>query len=106
VALNVVDVVFGGTVTEGAGTGNRLLLLAKLTTVPPFGAAWFRVTLQVVADPEFRLVGLQTSEDNVGVVTGAARLTVADWETGLGTSAEVSFEWGLSTPVSSTTVVT
>jgi hypothetical protein len=39
VAVNVVEVLFAGTVTEGAGTGSRLLLLAKFTTVPPFGAA-------------------------------------------------------------------
>jgi hypothetical protein len=36
----------------------------------------------------------------------AARLTFADWETSLGTAAEASFEYPLSAPVSSTTVVT
>ena len=107
VAVNVVEVVLAGTVTEAAGTGSRLLLLAKFTTVPPFGAAWLSVTLQVVADPEFRLVGLQTIEDNVtGVTTGATRLTVAGWETRLGTTAEASFDYALSVPASSTTVVT
>ena len=107
VAVNVVEVAFAGTVTEEAGTGSRLLLLAKFTTVPPFGAAWLSVTLQVVVDPEFTLVGLQSSEDNVmGVTTGATRLTVADWETRPGTTAEASFECVLSMPVPSTTVVT
>jgi hypothetical protein len=106
VAVNVMEVLFTGTVTEGAGTGSRLLLLAKFTTVPPF-AAWLRVTLQVVADPEFTLVGLQTSDDSVtGVTTGATKLTVADWETRPGTTAEASFEFALSMPVPSTTVVT
>jgi hypothetical protein len=107
VAVNVVEVAFAGTVTEGAGTGSRLLLLATPTTVPPFGAARFSVTLQVVADPEFTVVGLQINEDNVtGAVTGAAKLTVADWETRLGTTAGASFEYPLSELVSSTTVVT
>lgn len=106
-ATKMVEAVFAGTITEGAGTGSRLLLLAKLTTVPPFGAGWFSVTVQVVANPEFKLVELQTSEDNfTGAVTGAVRLTVADWETRLGTGAEASFEYSLSAPVSSTTVVT
>jgi hypothetical protein len=106
VAVNVAEVLFAATVTE-AGGGNRLLLLAKFTTVPPFGAAWLSVTLQVVADPEFTLVGLQASDDNVtGVTTGATRLTVADWETRLGTIAEASFEYGLSVAVLSTAVVT
>jgi hypothetical protein len=39
VAVNVVEVAFAGTITVAAGTGSRLLLLAKFTTVPPFGAA-------------------------------------------------------------------
>ena len=106
-AVNVVEVAFAGTITEVAGTGSRLLLLASPTTAPPFGAAWFSVTLQVVADPELTLMGVQSSEDNVtGAVTGAARLTVADWETRPGTTAEASFEYPLSALVSSTTVVT
>jgi hypothetical protein len=63
-------------------------------------------TLQVVADPEFTVVGLQSSEDNVTGVEGATKLTVADWETRPGTIAEASFEYALSMPVPSTTVVT
>lgn len=107
VAAKVAEVVFAGTITKGAGTGSRLLLLAKLTTTPPFGAGWFSVTLQVVDHLEFTLVGLQTNDDNVtGAVTGAARLIVADWATRPGTTAEASFEYSLSALVSSTTVVT
>ena len=106
-AVKVVEVAFAGTITETAGTGRRVLVLASPTTVPPFGAAWFSVTLQVVVDPEFTVVGLQTNEDNVtGALTGATRLTVADWETALGTTAGASFEYPLSALVSSTTVVT
>ena len=107
VAAKVVEALFAGTITEGAGTGSRLLLLAKLTTVPPFGAAWFSVTVQVVADLEFKLVELQTSDDNVtGAFTGAVRLTVVDWATTPGTTAEASSEYSLSALASSTTVVT
>ena len=103
VAVNVVEVAVAGTVTDGAGTGNRLLLLASPTTPPPLGAACFSVTVHVVADPEFRLVGLQANEDNVTDVT---KLTAADWETPLGTTAEASFEYALSAPVESTAVLT
>jgi hypothetical protein len=106
VAANNVEVAFAGTITEEAGTGSRLLLLASPTTVPPFGAAWFSVTVHVVAAPEFRLVGLQDSEDKVTDSTDATKLTVADLETPLGTIAEASFEYPLSAPVLSTVVVT
>jgi hypothetical protein len=102
VAVNVVEVAAAGTVTDGAGTGNRLLLLASPTTVAPLGAA-FSVTVHFVADPEFRLVGLQANEANVTDVTN---LTAADWETPLGTTAEASFEYALSAPVESTAVLT
>jgi hypothetical protein len=101
--VKVVEVALAGTITEGAGTGSRLLLLAKFTSVPPLGAGWFSVTLQVVADPEFTLAGLQISDDKPTI---GARLTVADCETEPGTTAEASFEYALSVPVLSTAVVT
>ena len=64
-AVNVVEVALAGTVTVEAGTGSRLLLLANPTAVPPFGAALVNVTVHVVAAPEFRVVGLHASDDNV-----------------------------------------
>jgi hypothetical protein len=73
------EVVFAGTITEGAGTGSMLLLVASPTSTPPFGASWFRVTVHVVAAPEFRLVGLHPSDDSV--IGRAARrpiVTVCD----------------------------
>ena len=107
VAANEVETEFAGTITEGAGAGSRLLLLAKPTTVFPLGAFWFSVTVQVVGEPELTVVGLQTNEDSVmGAVTSAVKLIVVDWETMPGTIAEASFEYSLSALVSSTTVVT
>ena len=78
VAVNVVEVAFAGTVTEGAGTGSRLLLLANPTAIPPLGAAPLNATVQVVVAPEFRVVGLHASDDNVtDGVTGATSMIVA-----------------------------
>ena len=70
------EVAFAGTVTEAAGTGSRLLLLASPTTVPPLGAALLKVTMQLVTAPEFRLVGLHARDDSVSV-WDATRLMVA-----------------------------
>ena len=85
VALNNVEVALAGTITEGAGIGSRILLLANPTATPPLGAAWFRVTVHLVAAPEFRLVGLHPSDDNVkGVgagVTDATSMIVAVCDT-------------------------
>ena len=75
VAVNVAEVVFAGTVTE-AGGGNRLLLLAKLTTVPPLGAAPLSATVHVVIAAALRFVGLHVSDDSV-IGWDAARLIVA-----------------------------
>jgi hypothetical protein len=105
VAVNVAEAAFAGTVTEAAGTGSRVLLLANDTTLPA-GAAALNATVQVVAAPEFRLVGLHTSEESVTDAAGATKLTVVDWETPLGTIAEASFEYPLSVPVPSTAVLT
>ena len=85
VAVNVVEVAPAGTVTEAAGTGSSVLLLDSDTTVPPLGTALLSVTVQVVAAPELKLLGLQASEDSA---TGATRLTVAVWDTPLGTVTE------------------
>jgi len=57
VAVKVTVVAPAATVTE-LGTANALLLLERLTTVPPLGAASESVTVQVVDVPEPTLVGL------------------------------------------------
>ena len=72
VALKVADVLLAGTVTD-AGTVSAGLLLESPTAVPPFGAAWLRVTVHVLAAPELTLVGLQAK---VETSVGATRLKV------------------------------
>ena len=73
VALNVAEVAAAATVTE-AGTVSVELVLVSVTLTPPVGAAWVKVTVQVVDELWPRLVGLQASEETS---TGATRLTVA-----------------------------
>jgi hypothetical protein len=87
VALNVVVAEPAGTVTVDAGTGSSALLLDRETAVPPAGATWLRVTVQVVPTPEVKLVGLQVSEDRT---PGATRLTVAFFETPLRVAVSVA----------------
>ena len=72
VALKVADVAAAATVTE-AGTVSVELVLVSVTLAPPVGAAWVKVTVQVVDELWPRLVGLQASEETS---TGATRLTV------------------------------
>jgi hypothetical protein len=73
VAVNVVELALAGTVTD-AGMVSKALLSESVTTDPPAGAAWFRVTVQVVEPPEFTLVGLHA---RLETSTGATRFTVA-----------------------------
>jgi len=73
VALNVAVAAPAAIVNE-AGTMSEELLLARVTTEPPVGAACVRVTVQALIALWLRLVGLQTSEETR---TDAVRLTVA-----------------------------
>jgi hypothetical protein len=61
VAVNVVEVAPAATVTEAAETGSQILLLESETWVPPAGAAPLKVTVQVVVEPEVKLLGEQRS---------------------------------------------
>src|SRR5580700_3805630 len=61
VALKVADMAAAATVTD-AGTVRVALLLVRTTEAPPVGAAWDRVTVQVLVELGPRLVGLQASE--------------------------------------------
>lgn len=72
VALNVAVVAEAATVTDFA-TVRVELLLERVTLTPPVGAAWFRVTVQVLDEFGPRLVGLHTRDDTS---TGAAKLTL------------------------------
>lgn len=72
VALKVLEVAPAATVIE-AGTVSVALLFERVTLAPPVGAAWVRVTVQVLEEFCPRLLGLQ---DKADTETGAARLTV------------------------------
>jgi hypothetical protein len=66
VALKVVDDELAGTVTD-AGTGSAGVLLEdNVTVVPPVGASWVKLTVQVVDWPEVRLDGLQEIAEIAG----------------------------------------
>ena len=67
VAENVFEVDPAATVSD-VGTVNRALLLDNDTVVPPDGAAWFRVTVQVLEALDPRLAGLQESAETWGRV--------------------------------------
>jgi hypothetical protein len=55
------------TVTD-AGSVTRALLSAKVTTVPPVGAAPVSATVHVADPPEFRVAGVQVRELRVTVI--------------------------------------
>ena len=69
VALKVAVVAAAATVTD-AGTVRVESVLVRVTVAPPVGAAWVRVTVQVLEEFGPRLVGLQASEETS---TDAAR---------------------------------
>ena len=62
VALKVADMAVAATVTD-AGTVSVALVLVRVTIAPPVGAAWVKVTMQVLEAFGPRLVGLQASEE-------------------------------------------
>jgi hypothetical protein len=62
VAVKFTEVAPDGTVTEAPGTGRKALLLDNDTGAPPGGAASLNVTVQLVVVPEFKLLGLHTSD--------------------------------------------
>jgi hypothetical protein len=65
VAVKVAEVDPAGMVTDAA-TGSVVLLLDRDTTVPPAGAAWANVTVQVDLAPDVKLVGKHTNDDKPG----------------------------------------
>ena len=73
VALKAAVVAPAAAVTD-AGTVSDVLLLASVTVEPPAGAAWVRVTVQVLTALWLRLTGLHA---RVETSTGASRLMVA-----------------------------
>jgi hypothetical protein len=87
VAAKVTEARPAGTVTEGAGTGSSALLPLRLTTMPPAGAAFDRLTVQLVEAPDPMLVGEQPSEESN---TGATRLIDAVCDTALSVAVTVA----------------
>ena len=75
VALNVADVAAAATVTD-AGTASVGLVFVSATVLPPAGAAWFSVTVQLLVLLGPRVVGLHAS---AVTTVGATRLMVT-WE--------------------------
>jgi hypothetical protein len=73
VTVKFADVPAAATATE-AGTVSVALEFARVTLAPPVGAAWLRVTVQVLEELDPMLAGVQASEETS---TGATRLTVA-----------------------------
>jgi hypothetical protein len=77
VVLNVVELVLAGTVTD-AGTGSAVALLEpSVTVLPPAGAGWFKVTVQIVEIPMVMLSGLQTIEPTLGPLGATVTVAVA-----------------------------
>jgi len=72
VALKGAEVAPAGTVMD-AGTVRVALVFVRVTIAPPAGAAFVRVTVQVVEALGPTLVGLQASEETS---TEAVRLTL------------------------------
>ena len=72
VALKVAVIAAAATVTD-AGAVRVALVLVRVTAAPPVGAAWVRVTVQVLDAFGPRLVGLQASDET----STATKLTVA-----------------------------
>ena len=71
VTVKFADVAEAATVTEGA-TVSVALEFARVTLAPPAGAAWFKVTVQVLEELAPMLIGLQARDERSA---GANRLT-------------------------------
>ena len=72
VTVKFADVAAAATVTD-AGTVRVALEFARVTLAPPVGAAWVKVTVQVLEELAPMPVGLQVSDETS---TGATKLTV------------------------------
>ena len=72
VALNVAVVAAAATTTD-TGTVRVASVLVKVTVAPPVGAAWVRVTVQVLEEFGPRVLGLHASDET----STAVRLMVA-----------------------------
>ena len=87
-AVNVAMPAAGATVTD-AGTLSKEFVLARVTTAPPAGAGWERLTVQVLDTFGPMLVGLQITEETS---TNGARLMVVFAEPPLYAAVMVAIE--------------
>ena len=79
-AVKFAEVAPEATVTED-GTERAELLSDRETTEPPLGAALDKLTVQVVFDPAFMLLGLQAKEETTGRLDpGPVMVTVVVFE--------------------------
>lgn len=76
VTVNVAEVLPAATVTLVGTVATDVLLLARVTTAPPVGAAPVRVTVPVDGLPPVTLVGFSDT-DEAEIVTGAVTVRVA-----------------------------
>jgi hypothetical protein len=65
VTVNVREVLPAGTVTLAGTVAAAVLLLERVTTAPPVGAALLRVTVPLELFPPTTVVGLRETEDTV-----------------------------------------
>jgi len=100
VALKVAELVPAATVAD-AGSVRYELLSESATTLPPAGAAWFNVIVQVVDEPELTLVGLQVKPDTAG----ATKLTLVACEAPFRTAVIVALWFAVTTPALAVNVV-
>jgi hypothetical protein len=101
VTVKVPVVADAGTVIE-AGTVKVELVFVKVTLAPPVGAAWVKVTVQVLDELGPRLLGLQ---DSAETETGAVRVTVVFAELLLYVAVIAALELAVRTPVVTLNVV-
>jgi hypothetical protein len=76
VTVNVADVLPVATVTLVGTVAADVLLLERVTTAPPLGAALLRVTVPVDGLPPVTLLGFSDTDAAVAVI-GAVTLRVA-----------------------------
>ncbi len=72
--LNVAELAPAGTLTFAGTIAFVGLLLVSVTTKPPVGAAWVKVTVPTEFDPPTTVVGLNVSEESAA---GEAGFTVS-----------------------------
>lgn len=104
----VTKVVPAGTVTVGGTVAMDGLLLVSPTTVPPTGAAAFRVIVPVEGEPPVTLVGFTETEETAGEMTisvvACVPLKLAVMLTGVGEATGNVVTWNVAVVAPADTV--